>query len=157
ERFGGGQFAELAADPAGLPPDAVRDQLAAIADRLRQGPAGGIAYLAVTLDSRPDPIILVLVDAPVADGPERALVARDPRATGPADGRSPEELLRRYPGTPTRLELLDDTALRDRIERLRQDRLAVVIATRIRAAQLGQPVSPAGARLPAGFAEALVR
>src|SRR5205807_1754037 len=44
ERFGGGQFVELAADPAGLAPDVMGDQIAALAERLRQGPPAGVGY-----------------------------------------------------------------------------------------------------------------
>src|SRR5207248_5489432 len=83
-------------------------------------------------------------------------VVRDPRG-GPAERRPVADLLHAYPGTPTRLELLDDSAVRDRIEQLRQDRRAVVAATRARAAELGYPIPAADDRLPAPFAAALAR
>src|SRR5207248_5307368 len=92
ERFGGGHFVERAADPAGLAPDVVRDRLAAVADQLRQGPPGGVAYLAVTFDGQRDPVLLVLADDPLTGGP----VVRDPRG-GPADGGPVADLLHAYP------------------------------------------------------------
>jgi hypothetical protein len=139
-RFGAGSFRVVAEDPA-----AAVAALTDVVRRLAGDPEPRVAFVSVTLEGQPQPVIMAVVAEPVTGGSPRVVAAlgggRTARVDPGAGQTTVEGLLGEYDGTPNRVEVLDDGAVRGRMDRNVRERAALVADSSAFATATGRPVT----------------